>query len=88
MSNSLLTPQPHIVFTEFEEKEAVLVDLNAKRYYTLNETAMLVWNCLEKGCTKEEILREMTSRYNVTPEHARASLENLLGALKSHMLLQ
>ena len=88
MSNTVPSPQSHIVFTEFEGDEGVLVDLNSKRYYTLNETATLVWRGLEKGLSKAEIVSQMTDAYDVTPERAAASVESLLASLQSHQLLR
>ncbi len=84
------TPRPHdhVVYTEFDGREAVLVDLNTKRYYTLNETAMLVWRSLERGRTKDDIVREMTDAYDVTAEHAATSVERLLVSLAAHRLLR
>ena len=85
---SMPRPHAHIVYTEFDGREAVLVDLNAKRYYTLNETAMLIWRSLEGGRTKEEIVRELIDTYEVTAEHASASVERLLSSLAAHRLLR
>lgn len=80
-------PHDHVVSTEFEGGEGVLVDLNTKRYYQLNETAMLVWRGLERGLSNDEIVREMTDRYDVSPEHASESVERLIGSLSSHKLV-
>ncbi|MCA1613586.1 MAG: PqqD family protein [Acidobacteria bacterium] len=88
MSNSVPSPQGHVVFTEFEGDEGVLVDLNSKRYYTLNETATLIWRALEKGLSKDEMARQLTEAYDVTPERAAASIESLLASLQSHHLLR
>ena len=77
----------HIVFTELDGKEGVLVDLNAKRYYTLNETACRVWRSLEARRTAQEIVSELTDFYDVTPEHAAASVERLIGDLTTRKLL-
>jgi hypothetical protein len=87
--SSSATPAPHghVVFTEFEGDEGVLVDLDSKRYYTLNETATLIWRALEKGLSKEEIVGQMTAAYDVTPEHAAASYDALVRALRTHKLL-
>ena len=87
MSTTGPSPQGHIVFTEFEGDEGVLVDLNTKRYYTLNETATLVWRALEEGLSKEEIVGRMTAAYDVTPERAAASIEALLASLEAHRLI-
>ena len=88
MTANVPAPHDHIVFTDFEGSEGVLVDLNAKRYYTLNETASLIWRGLEQGLAREEIVSRMTDIYDVTPEHAAASLEQTLSSLKSHRLLR
>ncbi len=85
--SSTLTPE-HVVFTEFEGGEGVLVDLNTKRYYQLNETATLVWRCLEQGRTQAAIIEEMTTAYDVTPAHAAASVAQLLDHLRAHQLLE
>jgi hypothetical protein len=87
MSDTTPRPHDHVVYTEFDGREAVLVDLNTKRYYTLNETAMLVWRELEQGRTKPEIVRALQSVYDVTPEHAAAAVERLLASLSAHRLL-
>lgn len=84
------TPAPldHVVFTEFDGGEGVLVDLQTKRYYQLNETAALVWRALEKGKGREEIVGEFTTLYDVTEEHARRSVENILQRFQSYKLLR
>ncbi|HEV3467733.1 MAG TPA: PqqD family protein [Pyrinomonadaceae bacterium] len=73
----------HVVSTDFEGGEGVLVDLNTRKYYRLNETAMLVWRGLEKGRSLEEIVEEMTGEYEVTREHARESVARILDNFKS-----
>ena len=87
MSTPLLRPQEHVIFSDLEDGEGVLVDLNAKRYYTLNETAIFVWRLLEKKLSAEEIVRELADSYEVTPEHAAASVEKLLGELATRKLV-
>lgn len=83
------TPRPHdhVVYTEFDGREAVLVDLNTKRYYTLNETAMLIWRGLERGQTKDEIANEICELYDVGAEHAAMSIDRLVTSLAAHRLL-
>ena len=83
------TPQPHshVVYTEFDGNEAVLVDLNTKRYYTLNETAMLVWRGLESGKSTDEIVRDMCKQYEVSEARASQSVGRLLTSLSAHRLL-
>jgi hypothetical protein len=88
MNETLPAPHEHVVATEFEGGEGVLVDLNAKRYYKLNETAMLVWRGLEKGVSFERMLDEMTGIYDVTREHAASSIEKILLELQTSQLVR
>lgn len=83
------TPQPleHVVATDFEGGEGVLVDLNTKKYYQLNATAMLVWHALERRKTVREVVEDMTAAYEVTPEHARASVGKILDNFASLKLV-
>lgn len=88
MESNVLVPYDHVVFTDFEEGEGVLVDLNTKRYYQLNETGIIVWRCLERGRTTGEMVEEIVGAYDVTPEHAAASVEKLLGILQARKLVR
>lgn len=81
-------PHDHIVFTALDGGEGVLVDLNSKRYYVLNETAMLVWQSLEKQKPFPTLVEELTTVYEVTTEHASNSIRQLLEQFNSHQLLR
>jgi len=85
MSDTNPTPYEHIVFTEFDGSEGILVDLNTKKYYQINETAMLIWKGLEKGLPATEIAAQLTAAYEVTPE---AALQNVEEAVKSFQTYQ
>jgi coenzyme PQQ synthesis protein D (PqqD) len=86
-TNPSVVLHDHVVFTELDGTEGVLVDLNDKNYYRLNKTAMLVWRSLEKQMPREEIAREFTAHYDVTTEHALSSIERIIGEFESDGLL-
>lgn len=88
MSADELVPHEHVVFTEFDGGEGVLVDLDTKKYFQLNPTAAVVWRGLEGGKSLDEIVRDMTDEYDVTPEHAARSVERLLGNLRYFRLVR
>ena len=88
MQSSKPVPVKDIVFTDFEGGEAILVDLNTTKYYELNETGALIWRGLENGKTIEDIVSEMQSVYEVSAEHAIASVETLLNSLESNNLVK
>jgi hypothetical protein len=87
MSTINLSPGKHVVATDFDGGEGILVDLNTKKYYQLNETAMIVWKGLEKGKTMGEIADDITSSYEVQLEKARVSVERIVDNFQTHKLL-
>jgi hypothetical protein len=85
MSN--LIPSKHVVVTDFDGGEGILVDLNTKRYYQLNETAMVVWRGLERGKTTREIAADITSKYEVALEKAVLSVERIVDNFQTYKLV-
>lgn len=83
-----ITPQQDVIFTDFDGHEGILVDLNTKQYYRLNETGSAVWRGLEKGKTVDEIVSEIQNTYDVSNEHAQASVEKLVSNLEKNKLLK
>jgi len=95
MANSLptngvttTTPREHVIFTDLDGVEGVLVDLHTKKYYQLNETATLVWRGLEKRLTADKIAAEMSDLYDVSPAHALSSVESLLSRFHTEKLVE
>jgi hypothetical protein len=82
-----LRPHDHVIFTDLDGREGVLVDLNTKQYYQLNETASLVWRGLTKGSPVETIVAELMSAYDVTREHATSSVNTIIGHFTACHLL-
>ena len=80
-------PGKHVVVTDFDGGEGILVDLNTKRYYQLNETAMVVWKGLEKGKTMNEIVTDITSSYEVAPDQATLSVQRIVDNFQSYKLV-
>ncbi len=81
-------PYEHLIFTDLDGLEGVLVDLNTKKYYQLNETASLIWRGLEKRLPVSRIANELTERYDVTLEQATSSIETALRHFESQKLLE
>ncbi len=87
MSSNNLIPGKHVVVTDFDGGEGILVDLNTKKYYQLNETAMIVWKGLEKGKTMGEIVADITSSYEVTSGQATLSVQRIVDNFQSYKLV-
>jgi len=81
-------PFEHVIFTDLDGREGVLVDLNSKKYYQLNETASFIWRAVEKHLSPENIASEMTDHYDVSFERATISVNQTLQRLHSEKLLR
>ena len=88
MISSKMVPFKDIVYTDFQGTGGILVDLNTKQYYRLNETGSLIWRGLEKGNTVDDIVSEMRTVYDVSSEQAEASVEKLILNLESRKLVR
>ena len=87
MSSDDLTTSTHVVATDFDGGEGVLVDLNTKKYYQLNETAMLIWKGLSLHKPVREIVAEVAANYEVTTEQAARSVDRLVNDFRNYDLL-
>ncbi|HEY8186968.1 MAG TPA: PqqD family protein [Pyrinomonadaceae bacterium] len=81
-------PYKHVIFTDLDGLDGVLVDLNSKKYYQLNETASFIWRGLEKQMPVDHIAAEMTQRYDVKLDHAISSIEIALRRFEAQDLLR
>ena len=82
-----LVPGKHVVVTDFDGGEGILVDLNTKKYYQLNETAMVVWKGLEQGKTTNEIAADITCAYEVELDQATASVQRIVDNFQTYKLV-
>ncbi|NOT60968.1 MAG: PqqD family protein [Acidobacteria bacterium] len=78
---------PHVIATPFDNGEGVLIDLQGKRYYQLNETGWLIWQWLVHGHSTEQIVAALTTDFDVTDRHASESLNKLIHDLQQRALL-
>lgn len=85
MSN--LVPSKHVVVTDFDGGEGILVDLNIKKYYQLNEIAMVVWRGLEQRKSTGEIAADITSSYEVALDKAILSVERIVADFQTYKLV-
>lgn len=80
-------PCPYVVSTAFDDGEGVLVNLNTKQYFRLNQTAMFVWHRIQKGQHAGDIASDMTDEYEVSPAQALESVQRFLWSLSASKLV-
>lgn len=54
---------------------------------TLNESGGFFWDCLVKGCTKEQLLSKVLLEYEVTEQKASEDIDKFLEMLRENNLL-
>ena len=77
---------PSVVCTELDDG-AVLLNLDTKYYFNLNETGLRIWQIMEEVRTPVEIAGKLAREYDVDVERAEASVVRLLGELEKEELI-
>lgn len=80
-------PHDHVVFTEFDGTEGILVDLNTKKYYQLNETATFIWRGIANRAPIVDIANSLAASYEVTPEDAQRNVQTIVQQLRDYKLI-
>jgi len=83
-----LKTNPNVIVTELDgENESVLLHLGTKKYYTLNETGVRIWQLLGDGCKIDEIIQKICEEYKVSSASAEKSVSELIHKLIEEELL-
>ena len=80
-------PHPEVVCTDLGGKEAVLLHLDTKKYYSLNQTGLRIWQILSDGHTPAYVVEQLQDEFEVTAEKARESVIELMNELIAEKLL-
>jgi hypothetical protein len=78
---------PSQVLVAHLEDEAVLLHMDTKRYYRLNETASRIWKGLEQDEDMTAIVQTLCERFAVAADTARAEVLDIVHDLLNCGLL-
>ena len=81
-------PTQQAVFTKLDEDEGVLLHLSTKRYYSLNETGVRIWELLEEQHTLPDIAAALTEAYEVGHQAALDRVTALVEDLRKEGLIE
>ncbi len=82
------TPASQVVCTVLDEHEAVLLHLETKHYYVLNETGTLIWECLQKGEPLHVIAAALAQEYHIDKDEALQDVVQFLDMLSQEHLVE
>jgi hypothetical protein len=74
-------PDPDAILTELDDGEAVLLHLGSRKYFSLNKTGLEIWRLLGERLTPDAVGERLHATYDITPEHARSSVSDLMDGL-------
>ncbi len=79
-----------VVFTDLDDGSAVLLHLETKYYFSLNETAAFLWKVLEsgEGVTVEEMIQEMCDVFDVDRDQAKTDVDDFVSSLLEQGLIK
>jgi len=79
-----------VVFTDLDDGSAVLLHLETKYYFSLNETGCFLWKLLEReaGITEKEMADELCEAFDVDEERAIADVSEFVGELSQQGLIK
>jgi hypothetical protein len=88
-----MTPEfeihPKCLFTELHDGTGVVLHLDTKIYYTLNETGVFVWKEIESSpSSSDALVARVAENFDVEPAHAKSDIDALLGTLVAEGLVQ
>lgn len=88
MTNVRYKIREAILHTRFEN-EAVLLNLESGRYYSMNAVGSRIWSLLsERPRTLEELLTNITDEYQISREAAGQDIQALIQDLVKNGLLE
>ena len=78
-----------VVFTDLDDGSAVLLHLETKYYFSLNETGSFLWKLLEQetGATEDEMVNELIEAFDVAQDRAKTDVAEFLGQLSEQGLI-
>ncbi len=86
--NNRVKADSEVICTELDDKEAVLLHLGTKAYFTLNPTGLRIWQMLSDNLTLGEICEKLQGEFDVSPEKAEESVLRLIGELIKEKLIK
>lgn len=75
------------LLTELGDGTGVLLDLDSKFYFTLNETALFVWKRLSSGQSRAELIEALAAAFEVDAAAAGEDLDAVLELLAREKLV-
>ena len=84
---SYVIDETKILYADLDVTEGVLLNLETKDYFRLNETGQKIWQGLAARKSIEEIAKDFVETYDVALDEAQNDIQKAVNQLVRHNLL-
>ncbi len=83
-------PHAKVLYTPLRDGTAVLLHLETKFYFTLNQAGVFVWHAIERGpdSTLASLTEQLCAEFEVDAATAERDLRTLLGELEDEGIIE
>ena len=83
----MISPDPAAVFRALDSG-AVILNAENGDYFQLNATGRLLWESIESGATREEMVARLVDEFGAPKEDAARDVSEFLQALEERSLIE
>jgi len=76
-----------VIYADLDAQEGVVLNLDTKYYYRLNETGQIVWQAIAAGKKEEDIAVDLSRAYEISEEDALRDVSDLVAQMKKAALI-
>ncbi|HET7621599.1 MAG TPA: PqqD family peptide modification chaperone [Gemmatimonadaceae bacterium] len=80
-------PTPDALFATLSDG-AVVLDIQTKKYFSLNETGARIWALVREGLDTDAIISVLLDEYDVTRAAAEEAVTSLVQSLAAEKLIE
>ena len=77
---------PSVICTQLDDG-AILLNLDTKYYFNLNETGLRIWQIMDEFPNPTEIAKKLVNEYEIDAERAKASVVKLMEEMEKEQLI-
>ncbi len=76
-----------VIFRKFSRDDGILINLETKNYYSLNETAIFIVAGIKKGLTQDKILKNLERSFDADKTTLMRGFSKIKSELKKEKML-
>lgn len=76
------------LFTTSIDNELVMMDPEQGYYFSLNETAKIIWECLATPCSHAEIVKTIVEKFSIDETRCISDINPFIDEMIKHQLIE